>query len=137
MGEINYSDRFYGINTENKSLLIFLNSTVFALFSESLAKQGLGLGALDLNIRELVRIPVLRDMNEKKLIQREINSVFKESGIDEDKEIRSQQPNPLPDRKALDDVVFDTLGLTEAERKEVYWAVCELVQNRLMKARSV
>jgi hypothetical protein len=41
--------------------------------------------------------------------------------------------------------VFDALGLTEAERKsakqmadrEVYWAVCELVQNRLKKARSV
>jgi hypothetical protein len=57
----------------------------------------------------------------------------------------SQQPNPLPDRilrlrsgqEALDDVVFDALGLTEAERKEVYWAVCELVQNRLRKAKSV
>lgn len=41
--------------------------------------------------------------------------------------ISSDQPYPLPDRKALDDVVFDALGLTEAERKEVYWAVCELV----------
>jgi hypothetical protein len=43
--------------------------------------------------------------------------------------------NPLPHRilrlpsgqEALDDVVFDALGLTEAEREEVYWAVCELV----------
>jgi hypothetical protein len=41
--------------------------------------------------------------------------------------------------------VFDALGFTEAERKsakliagrKVYWAVCELVQNRLKKARSV
>ncbi|MDI6802883.1 MAG: hypothetical protein QME58_03425 [Bacteroidota bacterium] len=67
----------------------------------------------------------------------------------------SQQPNPLPDRilrlrsgqEALDEVVFctkgasasggDAIGLTEAERKEVYWAVCDLVQNRLKKARSV
>jgi hypothetical protein len=30
-----------------------------------------------------------------------------------------QTPNPLPDRKALDDIVFDILGLTEEERKEV------------------
>jgi hypothetical protein len=55
----------------------------------------------------------------------------------------------------VDDVVFcargasafggDALGLTEAEQKpakqmadrEVYWAVCELVQNRLKKERSV
>jgi hypothetical protein len=42
----------------------------------------------------------------------------------------------LPDRKALDDIIFDALGLTEEERKEVYWAVAELVQNRLQKARS-
>ena len=43
----------------------------------------------------------------------------------------------MPDRKALDDIVFDALGLTEEERKEVYWAVAELVQNRLKKAKSV
>ena len=29
--------------------------------------------------------------------------------------IREQAPNPLPDRKVLDDVVFGTLGLTEDE----------------------
>ena len=40
-------------------------------------------------------------------------------------------------RKALDDIVFDILGLTEDERNEVYWAVCEMVKNRLEKARSV
>jgi hypothetical protein len=39
--------------------------------------------------------------------------------------------------KALDDVVFDILGLTQDERNEVYWSVCELVKNRLEKARSV
>jgi len=43
----------------------------------------------------------------------------------------------LSDRKALDDVVFDALGLTEDERKEVYWAVAELVKNKLEKAKSV
>jgi hypothetical protein len=42
----------------------------------------------------------------------------------------------MPDRKALDDVIFcaigafafggDALGFTEAERKEVYWAACAL-----------
>jgi hypothetical protein len=51
--------------------------------------------------------------------------------------IRSQTPNSLPDRKALDDIVFDILGLTQQERNEVYWAVCELVKNRLEKAKSV
>lgn len=57
--------------------------------------------------------------------------------INPSRPIREQKPNPLPDRKALDDIVFDILGLTEAERNEVYWAVCELVANRLNKAKSL
>ena len=47
-----------------------------------------------------------------------------------------QEPIPLPDRKDLDDVVFDAIGLTEEERKDVYWAVCRLLWNRVSKAKS-
>ena len=43
----------------------------------------------------------------------------------------------LPDRRALDEVVFEVLGLTEEEQLAVYRAVVELVKNRLVKARSV
>ena len=42
-----------------------------------------------------------------------------------------------PDRRALDDVVFDALGLTQGEREAVYEAVVTLVRKRLEKARSV
>jgi hypothetical protein len=59
------------------------------------------------------------------------------NNINSKQPIREQKPNPLFDRKALDDIVFDILGLTEDERNEVYWAVCEMVKNRLEKARSV
>ncbi|MEM2919100.1 MAG: hypothetical protein QXY62_06350 [Candidatus Altiarchaeota archaeon] len=47
--------------------------------------------------------------------------------------INGQKLNPLPDRKALFDIVFDALGLTEEERKEVYFAVAELVKNILSR----
>ncbi len=67
----------------------------------------------------------------------QVSSIFSECGINPARPVREQKPNPLPDRKALDDIVFDILGLTEDERSEVYWAVCELVKNRLDKARSV
>ena len=40
-------------------------------------------------------------------------------------------------RKALDAIIFGILGLTEDERREVYWAVCELVKNRREKGGSV
>jgi len=36
-----------------------------------------------------------------------------------------------------DDIIFDELGLTEEERKEIYRATAELVQQRLQKAKSV
>jgi hypothetical protein len=42
-----------------------------------------------------------------------------------------------PDRRALDEVVFDVLGLTAGEREAVYEAVVNLVRARLEKAQSV
>jgi len=66
-----------------------------------------------------------------------VGSIFDDCGIDPNKPIREQEPNPLPDRAELDNIIFDELGLTEEERKEVYWAVCELVKQRLEKARSL
>jgi hypothetical protein len=68
---------------------------------------------------------------------RKTESIYTELGLNPSRPIREQTPEPLPDRKALDDIVFDILGLTEDERNEVYWSVCELVKNRLEKARSV
>ncbi len=73
----------------------------------------------------------------RKIFSREVKPIFVECGINPVRPIREQTPDPLPDRKALDDIVFDILCLTEDERNEVYWAVCELVKNRLDKARSV
>jgi hypothetical protein len=72
-----------------------------------------------------------------RMASRSIQAIFTELGFDPSKPIREQEPNPLPDRKVLDDIIFDALGLTEEERKEVYWAVGELVNNRLEKAKSV
>jgi len=49
----------------------------------------------------------------------------------------NERPKPLPDRAEIDSVIFDELDLIEEERKEVYWIVCELVKQRLEKARSL
>ena len=66
-----------------------------------------------------------------------VGSIFGDCGIDPNKPIREQEPNPLPDRAELDNIIFDEPGLAEEGRKEVYWAVCELVKQRLEKARSL
>ena len=140
------SDRFYSIflsydyKTLFDSAYIALNNTISHLFTELNGRINLGEGALDNMTYEARRIFIVNPslLEKKKIrVEREIKNVFEECGINPKQPIRSQNPNPLLDRKALDDVVFDILGLTQAERDEVYWAVCELVKNRLEKARSV
>jgi len=139
--------RLYDIYLKDKeninSIIFSLNSSLTPLFVELNARANLGEGALDFKVYEASEILLLilkefkTNNNIKSLLHREINSIFQELGFDQMKPIREQEPNPLSDRKALDDIVFDALGLTEEEKKEVYWATAELVKNRLDKARSV
>ncbi|MCK4399298.1 MAG: Eco57I restriction-modification methylase domain-containing protein [Methanophagales archaeon] len=140
------SDKFYGIIFKNRDLSkkysLFLNSTLYCLFRELKGFTGMGEGVLKLPVYDVKNILILTPdksslIDSKKLLDREINSLFEECSIDPNKPIREREPNPLPDRAELDNIVFDELGLTEEERKEVYWAVCELVKQRLEKARSL
>jgi hypothetical protein len=142
-----YADaRFYDMySSEEVGALV--NST-FSLFWLELQARGYGGGGgpVDVKVYEVLNlnIPLASESYKadilsafSKIYSREIKSVFEELGINPALPVREQKPNPLPDRKALDDIVFDILGLTEDERNEVYWAVCELVANRLNKARSL
>ena len=118
-----------------------LGEGAIGFISEILSRGGLGEGAKSLMVYEVNNLltinPVLLKVNRLLLDKRDLKSIFEELGINPNLPIREQKPNPYTDRKALDDVVFDMLDLTQDERNEVYWAVCELVKNRLDKARSV
>ena len=130
-------------------LCSYLNSTANFLLTELYGESQLGEGSLAVASREIKMLPILNVFNLKSdykerlkksfslLLKRNIKDIFQEIGLTPSKPIREQEPNPLPDRKELDDTVFDILGLTKAERKEVYWAVCELVKQRMEKARSL
>jgi len=147
--KIVFEHKFIGINFKPEfnfeNNILVLNSTLFIFVTEIFGKSNLELGALYLVPfdvkRMLVVFPTIFNIstpeNLQKFLIRPIKSIFEELGFDKTKPIRLQKPNPLPDRKALDDIIFDALGLTQAEREEVYYSVCELVQNRLNKARSV
>ncbi|MEO0247515.1 MAG: Eco57I restriction-modification methylase domain-containing protein [candidate division WOR-3 bacterium] len=147
-----YADTEYYIihyKGDRYCLGVSLNSIISRLQIEFLGRPMIGaLTGIKLQVYEVADLLVLNPttmQTEKDLItkilekfsQRKILHLFTELGFDPNKPIREQDPNPLPDRKALDDVVFDALGLTEDERKEVYWAVAELVKNRLEKAKSI
>ncbi len=141
--DVKSSDRFYAIYTKvNGNWMVALNNTLVALMTELNGRLNLGQGALDNMTYEATRNLILKPLLLPKFpLSRNgfILPIFTECGIDPESDvpIAEQEPNPLPDRKALDDVVFDALGLTEEERKEVYRAVCQLVWERISKARSV
>jgi len=122
-------------------LCVSLNTTLTLFFIENSGRNyGGGGGPSKLQVYEaknLHFIPINNFSLTINVRKQKVKSIFTELGFDPDNPIREQEPNPLPDRKALDDIVFDALGLTEEERKEVYWAVAELVKARLDKAKSV
>lgn len=141
-------DTFFVIDSKdelyNRGLVLYLNSTVGSFLTEIEGRKSMGEGVLLIYGSEINNILVINQTvigalkkQDSLLFERNSKSVFEELGINPARPIREQKPNPLPDRKALDDIVFDVLGLTEDERNKVYWAVCELVKNRIDKARSV
>jgi len=137
--------RFYDIYLNDKGLKnklgLVLNSTLTLFYIELMSRTyGGGGGPVDVKVYEVkeMYIPVITENIANNILKnKKIDTIFTELGFDPDKPIRQQEPKPLPDRKALDDIVFDALGLSSEERKEVYYAVAELVKNRLDKARSV
>ncbi len=122
-----------------------LNSTLTWLMKEMYGRKSLGEGGLSSLGIDIIKINLINPeilnrsiINTYNILKtREIKPIFEELGFDPSKPIREQEPKPLPDRAELDKIIFDELGLTEEERKEVYWAVAELVKQRLDKARSL
>ncbi|MBM4464007.1 MAG: hypothetical protein FJ014_00305 [Chloroflexi bacterium] len=138
------------------SLLGVLNWTGMGLFYELIGRRTFGEGVLWIAIYEAAALLTLdtfglterhhkRLKNSLELLsQRELKSIFEELGLPKpNRDYSNIDPNDvsldkvLPDRRALDEVVFEALGLTEEEQLEVYRAVVELVKMRLSKAQSV
>lgn len=108
-----------------KSLALSLNCIITTLFLEVGSRTSLGEGLLDLTVYELANSLVVNPLfiaNER-IFSRPIMPIFDEIH--------------QPDRRALDEVVFDVLGLTAGEREAVYEAVVSLVRARLEKAKSL
>jgi hypothetical protein len=129
------------MGVDKLKLAFSLNNSISFFIMEILGNRNLGLGALDFGTDDAKKLLILNPKIIKNLPASKLNyaikPIFEELGIDPSRPIRDQDPKPLPDRKELDDVVFDALGLTIEERKEVYWAVCELVKQRIEKAKSL
>ena len=136
--------RLYATNLQ-PNMKIIMNSTLVAFVGEVQKRDiGGGGGPRSMMVYEVsdLYVPMIDQFfmkNENDFLSREIRSIFEECGIDPKSKIpiEEQEPKPLPDRAELDKIVFDALGLTADERKDVYRAVCRLVWNRISKAKSM
>lgn len=130
-------------NSKKDNLLLLLNSTLSIFFVEIIGRKNMWEWVLLLYWPEFNQLPIYETnlknkyLSEKSFINREVNSIFDELWLKKQLDIVTQTPNPLPDRKELDDIIFDELGLTQEERNEVYWSLAELVKARSDKAKSV
>ena len=118
---------------------ISLNSSIFHLVQNIYGRANFGGGLMKIQTSELkqMELPNVPFGNYKPLLQAlQKGSIFEEYGLDKDLPFAQQSPNPTPARKAVDDVVFNALGLSQFERDEVYRAVCQLVWERTSKAKN-
>ena len=128
-----------------KNTILALNSTLSLLFVELRGRKGQGGGVLtfygpEFTGHQIIDPNLLDGIDDAvydSLVNREIGEVFVECGFDPEMPIREQEPSPLPDRKVVDDFIFDILELNQEERNEVYWYLCEAVQNRNTRSKSV
>jgi len=130
-----------------KIILAILNSTLSYLFSELYEKTVFGQGLLLADVYAIEKIPVIKIENIKsrdldkindvfsELEEREIGSVFQEIGARDVHKVSFK--NIKRDRKELDKIIFDILGLSQEDRLDIYKAVIDLAKSRIERARSV
>ena len=134
--EIYDSDKFYGITIKRylQETAAFLNSTIAVLFRQLLGFHSLGEGALKIPVYELSSFKVIDFKKIPASFRSKIKKAF--STISKREILPIFQEIHEEDRQTLDNAFFDILGLTQDERQQVYDAVCELVRNRLEKAKT-
>ncbi|MCX7866566.1 MAG: hypothetical protein N2438_05505 [Limisphaera sp.] len=113
----------------------FLATTLQLITRELYGRSNLGEGALKTEGIDILRFYLLQPTafseSHIRRLREAFDSLAKRPTLSVETEIYQ------PDRRALDDVLFDVLGLTPGEREAVYEAVVNLVRARLEKARSV
>jgi hypothetical protein len=135
--KISADHTFYAVypksEIDNLSLCSLLNCTIIPLLVEVFANDPGGGGtSLQTPIGEIKRFVLIpKILIGSKEIKQAFNLMCGRECLSILKEIS------LYDRRNLDTIVFDALGLTKGERDAVYEGVINLVESRLKKASSL
>ena len=121
--------------SQAKAMCAILNSNLYALFAELAGQKGLGEGANAIMVYDVERLPVI---DVSKLDRQTVKALEKAlDGLSRRDIGTVLEEMEAADHMELDSIVFDILGLTQKERKEVYAALKDLVTERTTKAKSV
>ena len=131
--KVSYNVSISGKNKLGDISYLLMNSTFFRFYLELFARQmGGGLTDIDVSVLQkgLIPDPILFKKHEKELKKilasfkgREQESIFEE--------IKKE------DRKQLDKIIFDVLGLDTQDLEDFYLAVCKYRTERTEKANSL
>ena len=122
------SDNFQEIHTDSclaLPLCVSLNSSLFQLMVNVAGRSNFGGGLLKIQTYEVLELLCL----DPRTIEFDDEAMFTSSSW--------EMLEPSDDRRALDDIIFDALDLTQGERDGVYEAVIHLVETRLQRASSL
>ena len=122
------SDNFQEIHTDSDLILPLcasLNSSIFQLMVNMAGRSNFGGGLLKIQTYEISELLCL----DPNTFAFENEAIFTSTTW--------EMLKPSDDRRSLDTIIFDALGLTQGERDGVYEAVVNLVESRLRKARSL
>ena len=123
-----FSDNFQVINVKAaapETLCISMNSSFCQLIINVQARANFGAGVLEVQTYEIQNLMVVNPL----LLQELDATIFAATNWD--------VLTPSPERRQIDEMVFDVLGLTPGEREGIYESICELVNNRKRRARSM
>ena len=122
------SDNLQEIHVETElvdRLCVSMNSSITQLQFNVTGRGNFGGGMIKVQTYELANLPVVDPASLCSIDAR----IFRSNNWD--------VLTPSPERRIIDDAVFDVLSLTQGERDGVYEGVRELVENRMRRARSV
>lgn len=127
---------FYALHwSDPKIAAAILNTSFFVMIREVMGKANFGGGVLKTDGNDIRVFPCvdLRKLTTEDTAR--VNATFtpilkREIG-------RVAEEVKLSDRRALDDVVFDMLNLTQSERDDFYEELLGLIDRRIKKSRSL
>lgn len=123
-----------------KALFLALNSSLFHLMKELMARPPEGAGALQMKVNQYEAMPILdprllkgeKDRLWENLLSYRIPPYWEEVGLEPPD--FANKPSPMPHRATLDGLMCEQLGLTEEERDEIWRQTARLIWQRVAMA---